>query len=84
MSETDQRCADLVEFISDTLLEDPGSRPSVSESLFKSQLLDSLALTMLIAHVEEQYAIKVKSMDIVYENFDTVENISNYIDTRLR
>lgn len=48
-------------------------------SLFRDQLLDSMNLTSLIAFLEETFAIRVKPMDIVYENLDTVNHMLAYI-----
>ncbi len=43
-------------------------------SLFRDQLLDSMNLTALIAFLEETFAVKIKPMDIVFENLDTVSH----------
>ena len=43
-------------------------------SLFRDQLLDSMNLTALIAFLEETFSIKIKPMDIVFENLDTVNH----------
>jgi acyl carrier protein len=48
-------------------------------SLFRDQLLDSMNLTSLIAFLEETFGIRVKPMDIVYENLDTVNHMLAYI-----
>jgi acyl carrier protein len=48
-------------------------------SLFRDQLLDSMNLTALIAFLEETFSIKVKPMDIVFENLDTVNHMLAYI-----
>jgi acyl carrier protein len=48
-------------------------------SLFREQLLDSMNLTSLIAFLEETFAIRVKPMDIVYENLDTVNLMLAYV-----
>ncbi len=48
-------------------------------SLFRDQLLDSMNLTALIAFLEETFAIKVKPMDIVFENLDTVNHMLAFI-----
>ena len=48
-------------------------------SLFRDQLLDSMNLTALIAFLEQTFAIKVKPMDIVFENLDTVNHMLAYI-----
>jgi acyl carrier protein len=48
-------------------------------SLFRDQLLDSMNLTALIAFLEETFSIRVKPMDIVFENLDTVNHQLAYI-----
>jgi acyl carrier protein len=48
-------------------------------SLFRDQLLDSMNLTALIAFLEETFAIRVKPMDIVFENLDTVHHMLAYV-----
>ena len=48
-------------------------------SLFRDQLLDSMNLTALIAFLEETFYIRVKPMDIVFENLDTVNHMLAYI-----
>lgn len=54
----------------------------VDTSLFRDQLLDSMNLTALIAFLEETFAIKVKPMDIVFENLDTVNHMLAYVATK--
>jgi len=34
---------------------------------------------MLINFVEDEYDIRVKPLDIIYENFDALKNIESYI-----
>lgn len=62
--------------------EDLGAADSVvseTTSLFKSKLLDSMNLTFLITFVEETYGVKVSAMDVVFENFDSVNNLIDFI-----
>jgi acyl carrier protein len=74
MSEADT----ILEFIRDEAeLDDEEVTPDTS--LFRDQLLDSMNLTALIAFLEEEFAIRVKPMDIVYENLDTVNHMLAYI-----
>jgi acyl carrier protein len=68
----------ILEFIRDEAdLDD--EEVTVDTSLFRDQLLDSMNLTALIAFLEETFAIKVKPMDIVFENLDTVNHMLAYI-----
>ena len=76
---TDMADADtILEFIRDEadLEED---EVTADTSLFRDQLLDSMNLTALIAFLEEEFAIRVKPMDIVYENLDTVNHMLAYV-----
>jgi len=52
---------------------------TVTTSLFRDQLLDSMNLTALIAFLEEEFSIRVKPMEIVYENLDTVNHMLAYV-----
>jgi acyl carrier protein len=68
----------ILEFIRDEAdLDD--EEVTVDTSLFRDQLLDSMNLTALIAFLEETFAIKIKPMDIVFENLDTVNHMLAYI-----
>jgi acyl carrier protein len=68
----------ILEFIRDEAdLED--DEVSADTSLFRDQLLDSMNLTALVAFLEETFSIKVKPMDIVFENLDTVDHMLAYI-----
>ena len=68
----------ILEFISDEAdLEN--NEVSADTSLFRDQLLDSMNLTALIAFLEETFTIKVKPMDIVFENLDTANHMLAYI-----
>ncbi len=68
----------ILEFIRDEadLEED---EVNADASLFRDQLLDSMNLTALISFLEETFAIKVKPMDIVFENLDTVNHMLAFI-----
>jgi acyl carrier protein len=71
----------ILEFIRDEAdLE--ADEVSADTSLFRDQLLDSMNLTALIAFLEETFAIKVKPMDIVFENLDTVHHMLAFIERK--
>ena len=68
----------ILEFIREEADLDDGEVDE-DTSLFRDQLLDSMNLTSLIAFLEEEFEIKVKPMDIVYENLDSVNHMLAYI-----
>jgi len=68
----------ILEFIREEADLDDGE-VGLDTSLFRDQLLDSMNLTALIAFLEETFSIRVKPMDIVYENLDTVNHMLAFI-----
>jgi acyl carrier protein len=68
----------ILEFIRDEADLDE-DEVTADTSLFRDQLLDSMNLTALIAFLEEAFHIKVKPMDIVFENLDTVNHMLAFI-----
>jgi acyl carrier protein len=78
MSDAEQ----ILEFLHEEADLDDGEVIDVDTSLFRDQLLDSMNLTSLIVFLEETFAIKVKPMDIVYENLDTVNHVLAYIERK--
>ena len=71
----------ILEFIRDEADLDE-DEVDVTTSLFRDQLLDSMNLTALIAFLEEAFSIRVKPMDIVYENLDTVNHMLAYVASK--
>jgi acyl carrier protein len=72
----------ILEFLHEEADLDDGDVIDVDTSLFRDQLLDSMNLTSLIVFLEETFAIRVKPMDIVYENLDTVNHMLAYIERK--
>jgi acyl carrier protein len=72
----------ILEFLHEEADLDDGEVIDLDTSLFRDQLLDSMNLTSLIVFLEESFAIKVKPMDIVYENLDTVNHMLAYIERK--
>jgi acyl carrier protein len=51
------------------------------ESLFDSGVLDSFALTDVIAEVEKEFSIKVPDSDLNPRKFNSVSRIATYVET---
>jgi acyl carrier protein len=69
----------ILEFIEEEADLDEEVELTADTSLFRDQLLDSMNLTSLIAFLEETFEIRVKPMDIVFENLDTVNHMLAYV-----
>ena len=55
--------------------------PDVDESLFDSGLLDSFALTDLVAAIETEFRIKIPDSDLTPRKFDSIARIVEYIES---
>lgn len=73
----------IITYISQELVNKPEVLPLNNEtSLVESGILDSLSLLKLLVFLEEKFNILMDDFDIVPENFNTVDNICNYIRSR--
>jgi len=72
----------ILEFIEEEADLDDDVELDADMSLFRDRLLDSMNLTSLIAFLEETFSIRVKPMDIVYENLDTVNHMLAYVERK--
>lgn len=60
-----------------------GPSVSVDGSLLDSGLLDSLGIFELVAFLQDTFGVEVADEDIVPDNFETVAQISSYVDGKL-
>ena len=54
------------------------------DSLFERGLIDSLGITILIAHLEKKFGITVPQHDLLPDNFDSINAITEYVNSKLR
>lgn len=52
-------------------------------SFLEEGIVDSIGVMELVAFVEEKYQIKVKDQDVTPDNFDSVNQLANYIRKNL-
>ncbi len=52
-------------------------------SFLEQGVIDSLGFMELVAFVEKEYGIKVGPQDLVPDNFDSVNKLSRYINSRI-
>ncbi|HID50718.1 MAG TPA: acyl carrier protein [Anaerolineae bacterium] len=53
------------------------------ESFLEAGIVDSLGVVELVSFVEETYNIEVPDDDIVPDNFDSVNNLTTYITSKV-
>ena len=53
------------------------------QSLISEGILDSLALLRVVMFVEEQFAIKIEDGEVTPDNFQSINVISDYVDSKM-
>ena len=53
-----------------------------NDSLLEAGIIDSMAVLEIVGHIEQQYGVTVSDDDMMPENFDTIEAIAAFIDSR--
>jgi acyl carrier protein len=77
--------ADIERYIVDEILLGSGdTRLDPSESLIDSGVLDSLALLRLISFVEERFGVTVEDVEVVPDNFQSINATKAFIETKQR
>ena len=53
------------------------------DPLYTSNLIDSMGTVDLAMMLEEEFSIKIDVRDIIESNFDSVNKLADYIESRL-
>lgn len=72
----------MEEFIIDKIEEIAFSRVKPSDSLWQEKVLDSITIVELVVELESEFGIKIPFNEIVEDNFETVERIVNYLNSK--
>lgn len=72
--------ADLLRFISSRVPQDEEVTPETD--LLESELLDSLLIMDLVAHIEATHRVKLDNADIAPRNFRSVESLTKLVAER--
>ena len=72
----------MEQFIKDKIEEIAFSRVNNDDLLWTDKILDSITLVELIVELESEYNIKVPMNEVIVENFETVDLIIKYIESK--
>jgi acyl carrier protein len=73
----------VLKFIREELLRVDGQvSPEPNGSLISTGILDSLALLKLLLFIEERFSLKVKDGEVNPSNFETVDRITAFIESK--
>ncbi len=70
----------LTQFIKQEIMRNPNAKLQENDDLLSAGILDSLAILQLVAYIEESFGIKVPDEDVVFENFQSIRALAQYLD----
>ena len=73
----------LIERIKPLVEEIAFKQVQIDEPLYTSNLIDSMGTVDLAMMLEEEFNIKIDTRDIIESNFDSLEKLAKYIQSRL-
>ena len=53
------------------------------DSFMENGIIDSTGILELIEHIEHQYNVKIKDEELLPENLDSLNNVSNFISQKM-
>ena len=72
----------VLDSLNDNAAQAGVEQPRQTDDLFQMGVLDSFALVDFVTVLEEQCGIKVPDSDVNPANFQTIEAIERYVDSR--
>ena len=73
----------LIERIKPLVEEIAFKQVQLDEPLYTSNLIDSMGTVDLAMMLEEEFDIKIDTRDIIESNFDSLDKLAKYIQSRL-
>jgi acyl carrier protein len=74
------RKAILTDYIKNEIMRNGNAKLSDDEDLLSSGILDSLGILQLVAFIEKTFGIHIPDEDVIFDNFQSLSSISNYLD----
>jgi acyl carrier protein len=69
-------------FIVEHFLFGDGDSLQADTSFLEEGVIDSTGILELVMFLEQTYGIKIEDNDLVPQNFDTLDNIAQYLGTK--
>ena len=72
----------VIDYLKDNAQQQGAEQPGAGDDLFKMGVLDSFALVDFVTVLEDETGIKVPDSDVNPANFQTIEAIERYVESR--
>ena len=75
----------LRKYIAENILFSENGYPfSDEDSFIDNGIIDSMNILELISFVEERFGIKVVDHEIIPENFDSIDRLATYVESKVQ
>ena len=75
---------DIRKFILENFIVDGDGGLGNEDSLLEKGIIDSTGVLELVAFIEETYYIKVQDEELVPDNLDSINNISDFVRNKIK
>jgi acyl carrier protein len=69
----------IMNYIKNELMRNPNAKINDNDDLLSAGILDSLGILQLVAYIEKTFGIQVPDEDVVFENFQSMSALDNYL-----
>ena len=71
------------EFLTANFIFDPTVHPGLTDSFMENGIVDSTGILEVIMWVEQTFGIHVDDMEVLPENFDSIQSLIDYTQRKL-
>jgi len=75
--------SEIREFIVENFLFGDGEQLGEGTSFLEEGIIDSTGILELIMFLEETYSLKIEDDELIPDNLDTLQNVTNFIERKL-
>ena len=69
----------LADYIRQEIMRNRNAKLNPTDDLLGAGILDSLGILQLVGFIEERFGLQVPDEDVVYENFNSLQSLSDYL-----
>lgn len=67
------------QYIVEEIIEDPGFNLNYEDKIIEESIIDSTEIVKIILFLEDTYDVKIENEEIKLKNFNSVDDICNFI-----
>jgi acyl carrier protein len=84
MPETDSIAGDVKRFVVENFLFGQTQELANTQSFLDAALIDSTGVLELVGFIEQRYRITVEDRELVPDNLDSIENVTQFVQRKLQ